>query len=1004
MAGNHTERAFEDAIEAGLLARGWTLGKANAYDAERAITPSDFLAFVKHSQGDLWKTLEKQHGAALEAGVIDALTKALDSLGSLEVLRRGFKFYGKRIECAYFRPSHGLNPDVLASYSCNRLVLARQIHFAPSGHDDAAQSVDLMLSINGIPVATAELKNHMTGQTVQHAIAQYKKRDARHKLFQFKKRALVHFAVDPNLAYMTTRLAGDSTYFLPFNRGANGGSGNGDHSSGYRTGYLWEEVWARDSFLDLIGRFVHLVVEEKTRRDEKGQPIKVEEEKIVFPRYHQLEVVRRLVDAAAKDGAGKSYLVQHSAGSGKSNSIAWLAHHLASLHAKDDTKVFDSVVVVTDRTVLDQQLQNNIYQFEHKQGVVARIDEHSDQLATALTKGTPIIITTLQKFPFVRDKVGELAGKRFAVIVDEAHSSQTGESAKKLKEVLAATTLEAAASEEEQQSEDDWEDEVARSAASRGKQKNLSFFAFTATPKHKTLAIFGHTGPDGKPAPFHLYSMRQAIEEGFILDVLKSYTTYKTYYRLVKAVEDDPSVPKKEAAKQLARFMSLHPHNLAQKTEVMVEHFRQKVRHKLGGRAKAMVVTASRLHAVRYKQAFDKYLKDSGYGDVGVLVAFSGTVKDPETEAEFTEPGMNVDKKGKHVSERQLREVFDQDDFNVLIVANKYQTGFDQPLLHTMYVDKRLANVQAVQTLSRLNRTYPGKDSTFVLDFVNDEEEIRRSFQPYFETTTIGDTADPQRLYQLESELKAAQVFWLSEVEAFCAVFYAPKASVKDHAALNRQIDPGIDRFKALDEEAQATFRNALGAYVRLYAFLSQVVPWSDTELEKLFTFARFFETKLPQDERRDPLRLDGEVALKYYRLDLIKEGAISLVSDAPMPLKGPTETGTKQQDDPHAKLSEIIEVLNSRFGTEFGEADAPLFDQFVLSAIQDAEVVQQAKANAFENFVLPLKKKLEGLMVDRMDDNEQIVTRYLNDTEFQAVVFKWIAKRVYEDIRKSAA
>ncbi|MFO0714986.1 MAG: DEAD/DEAH box helicase family protein [Sandaracinus sp.] len=1010
MPGKHTEGAFEAAIEQGLLSRGWAAGKPSAFDAERAVTASDFLAFLKDSQGTLWESLRKQHGGALDGAVIDHLTKALDSLGSLEVLRRGFKFYGKRIDCAYFRPSHGLNPDVLTQYAKNRLVVTRQVHFAPSGHADANQSIDMMLSLNGIPVATVELKNPMTGQDVQDAIAQYKRRDARHKLFQFKKRALVHFAVDPDLAYMTTRLAGDGTTFLPFNRGVGGGAGNGEHPSGHRTGYLWEEVWARDSFLDLVGRFVHLVKEEKTRRDDKGQPIKVEEEKVVFPRYHQLEVVRKLVDAAKTGGPGKSYLVQHSAGSGKSNSIAWLAHHLASLHAADDTKVFDSVVVITDRTVLDQQLQNNIYQFDHKQGVVARIDEHSDQLAEALTKGTQIIITTLQKFPFVQEKVGQLAGRRYAVIVDEAHSSQTGESAKKLKEVLAARTLEAAALEDavgaDELGEDDWEDEVARSAASRGKQSNLSFFAFTATPKHKTLAIFGHTGADGKPAPFHLYSMRQAIEEGFILDVLKSYTTYKSYYRLVKAVEDDPSVPKKEAAKQLARFMSLHPHNLAQKTEVMVEHFRQKVRHKLGGRAKAMVVTASRLHAVRYKQAFDKYLKENGYGDVGVLVAFSGTVKDPDTEAEFTEPGMNVDKKGKHVSEKALRDVFDGDDFNVLVVANKYQTGFDQPLLHTMYVDKRLANVQAVQTLSRLNRTYPGKDSTFVLDFVNDEEEIRRSFQPYFESTTIGDTADPQRLYQLETELKAAQVFWISEVEKFCEIFYAPqaKASVKDHAAMNRQIDPGIDRFKALDEDAREAFRNALGAYVRLYAFLSQVVPWSDRELEKLFAFARFFETKLPQDTKRAPLRLDGEVSLKYYRLDKISEGSILLARDAPMPLKGPTETGTKQYVDEQAKLSEIIEVLNARFGADFDESDAPLFEQFVVSAVKDAEIVQQAKANPFENFVLPLKKKLEGLMVDRMDDNEKIVTRYLNEADFQAVVFEWIAKRVYEDIRKTAA
>jgi type I restriction enzyme R subunit len=1003
MPGKHTELAFEDAIEDGLLAAGWVKGKASAFDRERALTPVDFFAFVKASQPELWAELSKQHGAGLESGLLDALTKSLDGLGSLEVLRHGFKFYGKRIACAYFKPAHGLNPDVLAKYALNRLVMTRQVHFAPEEDDDADQSVDMMLSLNGIPVATVELKNQFTHQDVKKAIEQYQRRDPRHKLFQFKRRALVHFVVDPDLAYMTTRLAGDSTRFLPFNRGNDGGAGNPLHAAGHRTAYLWREVWERESFLDIVGRFIHVLKEEKVRRDAKGERTKVEEETIVFPRYHQLDAVRKLVAAARKGGAGTSYLVQHSAGSGKSNSIAWLAHQLASLHDEHDKKVFDSVVVITDRTVLDQQLQDNIYQFEHKQGVVARIDEHSDQLAKALKDGTQIIITTLQKFPFVTEKVGKLGKKRYALIVDEAHSSQTGESAKKLKEVLAPASLEAA-EEEDSDAAGDWEDEVARSAASRGKQKNLSFFAFTATPKFKTLEIFGHRGPDGKPAPFHLYSMRQAIEEQFILDVLKNYTTYKAYYRIVKATADDPRVPKREASRQLARFMSLHPHNLAQKTEVMIEHFREKVRHKLGGRAKAMVVTASRLHAVRYRQAFDKYLAENGYDDVGVLVAFSGTVKDPDTQAEHTEPGMNVDKKGAHISEKALREVFDGDDFNVLIVANKYQTGFDQPLLHTMYVDKRLAGVQAVQTLSRLNRMFPGKEDTFVLDFVNDAEEIRRSFAPYYEQTAVGDTVDPQQLYQLAHRLESAQVFWNAEVEAFCEVFFAPagKESVRDHGAMNRLIDPGVERFKARGEEEQEDFRSALSAFVRLYGFLAQIMPFTDTDLEKLYAFARFLETKLPEDKKKTPLRLGSEVALKYYRLDKIREGSISMAREAAPPLKGPTEVGTGQTKDELIKLSEIIDVLNDRFGTQFDAADQILFDQFVAEAKLDAEVVQRAKANAFDNFALAMRAKVESLMVDRMEQNEEIVTRYLNDPDFQTQAFGLLVKRIYEEVRRA--
>ncbi len=999
MTGRHTERAFEDAIEHHLTtAGGWHKVAFGDFDRERALLPAELFAFIAATQSALWSELRDQHGAGLEAAVLESLVKALEGRGTLDVLRHGFKFFGKKLDCATFKPAHGLNPDVLAAYAHNRLAVTRQVHFAPEGDKDEEKSFDMLLSLNGLPIATVELKNPLTGQNVQHAIDQYRRRDPRHRLFQFKTRALVHFAVDPDLVYMTTRLAGEGTSFLPFNRGAHGGAGNPEHPSGYRTAYLWEEVWQRDSFLDIVGRFLHLAKEEKLRAGKK-----VEEEKIVFPRYHQLDAVRRLEAAARVDGPGHSYLIQHSAGSGKSNSIAWLAHRLASLHDAHDTRVFDSVVVITDRRVLDRQLQDNIYQFEHKQGVVAKIDEHSDQLSAALADGTPIIITTLQKFPVILDKIGQSKAKRYALIVDEAHSSQSGESARKMKQVLAATSLdEAEVADAEEEAEDGQEKVLSAVMASHGRQKNLSFFAFTATPKAKTLEIFGHRDSEGRPRAFHLYSMRQAIEEGFILDVLKSYTTYKAYYRLVKATADDPRVPKKEATRQLARFMSLHPHNVAQKTEVMVEHFRAKVRHKLGGRAKAMLVTSSRLHAVRYKQAFEAYLKEKGYDDVGVLVAFSGTVKDPDTDVEFTEPGMNVDKGGKHISEAGLPGAFDGDEFRILLVANKYQTGFDQPLLHTMYVDKRLSGIQAVQTLSRLNRTAPGKTDTFVLDFVNDTEEIQRSFQPYYEATTAADTADPQQLYDLAHKLEAAQVFWRSEVEAFCRVFFSPRAkqTVHDQAEMNRHLNPGVDRFKALDEGPREEFSNALGAFVRLYAFLSQIMPFSDPDLEKLYTFARFFESKLPQDPKKNPLRLDGDVALKYYRLDKLSEGAIALRAAEPGVVYGASEVGTKKVKDDEAQLSEIIEVLNERFGTEFDQADQILFDQFVAAAKLDDEVVQRAKANPLDNFALAMKSKVEGLMVDRMDQNQEIVTRYLNDPQFQDIAFRLLVRRIYDEIR----
>lgn len=995
------EKHFEDAIEEHLLTHGgWAKGNPRDFDRELALVTKELFKFIEATQPTLWAELRKQHKDALEATLVDWLVKAIDTQGTLDVLRHGFKFFGKKIECAYFKPAHGLNPEILEKYAKNRLVVTRQVKFIP----DQDASVDMMLSVNGFPIATIELKNHLTSQDVQDSITQYKARDPRHRLFQFKKRALVHFAVDPDLVYMTTRLAGADTYFLPFNRGVNNGAGNPDHHSGYRTGYLWHDIWQRDSFLDILGRFLHVFVEEKQVAGKL-----VTKEIVIFPRYHQLDVVRKLEAAAITDGPGKSYLVQHSAGSGKSNSIAWLAHRLATLHDAKDAKVFDSVVVVTDRKNLDKQLKDTIYQFEHKQGVVEwiRDDDGSKtpRMIAALKNGTPIIIVTLQTFPFVADKIGELPSKRYAVIVDEAHSSQTGEASRALKEVLAAKSIETA--EDEDTADDETtEDRVLEVMQSRGRQKNLTFFAFTATPKAKTLEVFGHRDAEGKPIPFHLYSMKQAIEEKFIIDVLSNYVTYAVYYRLVKATEDDPKVNKQQATSQLARFMSLHPHNIAQKTEVMVEHFRQKVRHRIGGKAKAMVVARSRLHAVRYMQAFQRYIKEQKYNDVGVLVAFSGTVKDPDTGFEFTEPGMNIDKNGKPIGEKQLPEKFDTSDYQVLLVANKYQTGFDQPLLQAMYVDKRLSGVQAVQTLSRLNRTCPGKEETFVLDFVNDAEEIRRSFQPYYEQTTVAEQADPKQLYELQHRLEAMQVFWSSEVEGFCKVFYAPKEkqTTADHAEMYRHLTPAVDRFKALDEDKQDEFRNALGGYVKLYAFLAQVMPFGDPDLEKLYSFARFLELKLPQDPRKNPVDLDGDVVLRYYRLDKILEGSISLRAGEPAALKGLTAVGTKKAPAQDALLSEIIEVLNDRFGTEFTVADQLLFDQFVAAAKQDKEVVQRAEANVLDNFALWMKAKIEGLMIDRMDQNTDIVTKYLNEPDFQAVAFGLLVKRIYDEIRKAAS
>jgi len=988
------EIAFETAIENHLLTiAGYVKGDPATFDRERCLNPTVLLSFIQETQPKEWEYLKKIQKDKAEETLLYDLCRSLDSEheGCLKVLRHGFKCFSKLFRVAYFAPASGMNPETKRLYAANRLTVTRQLRYS----NRHGNTLDLILSLNGIPVATAELKNPMTSQTWRSAIHQYKNdRDPKDLIFQFKKRTLVHFAVDPDEVYMTTRLSGRATHFLPFNLGNGTGAGNPENPGGYKTAYLWEQVWQRDSFMDILAQFIHLQVEEK-----KISGKRIRKERMIFPRYHQLDSVRKLVADARGKGTGNNYLVQHSAGSGKSNSIAWIAHRLASLYNEKDEKVFDSVIVVTDRLVLDQQLQNTIYQFEHKQGVVQKIDINSTQLAQALAAGAPVVITTLQKFPFVTEKIGELPARKYAVIIDEAHSSQGGESATELKGVLAGTAIKEEVKEQaEEESLPDYEEEILHTMAMRGRQPNISFFAFTATPKYKTLEVFGRPGSDGKPQPFHLYSMRQAIEEGFILDVLKHYTTYRTYYRLIKSIEDDPQVDKKKAARALARFMSLHPHNIAQKTEVMIEHFHHFTRHKIGGRAKAMVVTSSRLHAVRYKQSFDKYISEKGYTGIKALVAFSGTVIDPDApNIEYTEVGMN-----KGIREKELPERFGTDDYQVLLVAEKYQTGFDQPLLHTMYVDKRLSGIQAVQTLSRLNRTHPGKEDTFILDFVNETQEILDSFQPYYEQTAVGERAEPRHLYELQAKLDAQQVYYKAEVEEFCKVFYKPRKNQTpaDHAKMNACIDPAVNRFKQLDENEQEEFRKVLVAYRNLYSFLSQVIPFHDSDLEKLYSYIRFLLNKLPKRDPGPAYDFDNEVALKYYRLQKIGEISLDLEAGKGGEVSGPTEVGTGVSHEETIELSQLIDILNERFGTDFKPADQLFLDSIREDAVSDTTLRQAALANTMENFGYVFLKALEGLFIDRMEQNEEITAKFMNEKEFQDVVGQNLLKQVYEQIR----
>ena len=988
------EIAFEEAIETYLLNQGgYIKGKPDQFDPKMALDHKTLIEFIKKTQATRWQSLYHLQRANTKKVLLNDLCKALNSEheGCLQVLRHGFKCFGKLFKVAYFAPASGLNPDTQKLYSANKLIVIRQLKYSQQNEN----SLDMVLSINGLPIVTLELKNPMTGQTWKNAIHQYKTdRDPREIIFQFKKRTLVHFAVDTDEVYMTTQLKGKNTHFLPFNIGKEQGAGNPENPEGYKTSYLWEKVLQKDSLMDIVTRFIHSQTKIKKLKNKK-----VRKEIIIFPRYHQLDCVRKLVASAKEKGTGTNYLIQHSTGSGKSNSIAWLAHRLSSLFNSQNEKVFDSVIVVTDRLVLDQQLQNTIYQFEHKQGVVEKIDKDSAQLAKAITKGTPIIITTLQKFPFINEKMTKT--RKYAVIIDEAHSSQGGESTVSLKSALAGVLIEEQVKKTaKEEGKADYEEEIIRSMLKRGQQKNISFFAFTATPKYKTLEVFGHPDSTGKPQPFHLYSMKQAIEENFILDVLEHYTTYKTYYRLIKSIEDDPKVDKKKAARALARFMSLHPHNISQKTEVMVEHFHQFTRHKIGKKAKAMVVTSSRLHAVRYKKAFDKYIQNKGLTDIKTLVAFSGAVIDPDTPgSEYTETKMN-----KGVKEKELPQAFASMEYQVLLVfAEKYQTGFDQPLLHTMYVDKRLSGIQAVQTLSRLNRIHIGKEDTFVLDFINEPADIQEAFQPYYEKTMVGEQAESRQLYELESRLNNYQVYHLNEVEGFCRIFYRPKKmqTADDHAKMNICLDPAVTRFKKMDKEKQEEFKDVLKSFRSLYSFLSQIIPFQDSSLEKLYSYIRYLLKKLPRRDFGPMYQFGDEVDLKYYRLQKISDGSISLESGKTGEIDGPTEVGTGSSQEEKIELSQLIDILNERFGTNFTAGDQLFFDSIKETAVADTELKEFALANTLENFEYVFSKKLDSLFIDRMEQNEDITTKFLDETAFKKAVGKYLLKQVYTKIRE---
>ena len=990
------ERRFEQDIEEYLITEGgYEKGNPTSFNRSVALDTGTFVSFIKNSQPKKWERYVRIYGADSEKQIVERFCREVKMVGLLRVLRKGFTDRGITFQVVFWKPETSLNATTMAQYEANTLHCTRQLHY--SVHNE--NSIDIVLFVNGIPVVSMELKCQFTGQDTANAIQQYKfDRATKDTIFAFKERVLVHFAVDLSRVYMTTRLEGDKTYFLPFNQGSNGagcvgGAGNPINPNGYDTDYLWKNVLCKERLLEILQKYLHL----ETVRDQKTG--RILSERMIFPRYHQLDVVTKLLADVKENGAGHNYLIQHSAGSGKSNSIAWLAHRLSGLHDSNNEKIFQSVIIVTDRRVLDSQLQNTVYQFDHVEGVVVKVDKNARQLQQAIEDGAGIIITTLQKFPVIYKEVNS-GNKRFAVIVDEAHSSQTGDAARKLKRALADTEeilreyAELEGREEEKRKDD--EDRLLDELAAQGMHENLSFFAFTATPKGKTLNMFGWKDSKGSWHPFHIYSMRQAIEEGFILDVLKNYMTYKMYYKIVKNIPDDPELDTVAGVRAIQKYETLHPHNISQKTTIMLEHFRNVTMHKIGGKAKAMVVTPSRLHAVRYVQEFKRQIEEKGYSDLDVLVAFSGEIEDDGVT--YTEEKINKTKDGETIREKALPEAFHSDDYGMLIVAEKYQTGFDEPLLHTMFVDKKLSGVKAVQTLSRLNRTARGKQDTFVLDFVNSAEDIKAAFEPYYEETVLLKETDPNVIYDLKNTLDQYRVYQQMEVDRFAEIFYSGKEQIAgDLGKLRGTIRPALDRYYELEPERQDMFKSTLQRFNRIYSFVTQVCRLFDKEIHKFSVYARFLSMQLPKGHG-EHVDVDDKVLLEYYRLEKDFDGAIELESAEGgfVPITG--EAGRREQKkDP---LTVLIDKINERYGTNFTEMDKVLI-QMENDYASQSKWQSYARNNDRKTFMLLFEKDFPNMAAQRYEQNDDFFVRLFSEPELMKQVMETVGSVLYQRLRK---
>ncbi|MBO6765036.1 MULTISPECIES: type I restriction endonuclease subunit R [Alphaproteobacteria] len=972
----HREIAVQEHFVEQLVAhQGYRERRPEHHDKPLALDIELVVEFLQTSQPEAWAALEAQYPGSAQRTLIEHLAKMLKRTGTLDVLRQGIRLVPNiRFQLCAFKPASSINPDLVRLYEANILSVIQEVEYS-TRHSNR---IDTVLYVNGIPVATLEFKNTLTNTNYKAAEKQYKRdrSPVGEPLLTFQRGALVHFALDQDYVSMATRLANGQTYFLPFNRGRDGGAGNPDvtlpdGTDEFRIAYLYRDlpegraIFSREVLLDIIGRFIHL--------NDDGV--------MIFPRFQQLDAVRKLMTHAREHGCGQNYLIQHSAGSGKSNTIGWTAHQAVKLHTEDDRSIFDTAIILTDRRVLDRQLQKTVTELEQTPGVVRAIDGTSRQLKEALEAGAKIIVSTIQKFG--TDHLAALsaqAHKRFAVIMDEAHSSQSGKAAEAVSKALTASEVEDAGGS--------LEDIILAQQNERGPQENISYFAFTATPRNVTLERFGHTGEDGKPHPFHLYSMRQAIEEGFILDVLKNYSTYKAYYELEKTIEDDPRFEGTKAQRKVAKFAHLNDDAIDKKVEVMVEHFRRHVMHELGGEAKAMVVTASREAALKYYRGMERYLASKNYSEMGVLVAFSGALPDG-AGGEVTEPDLNG------FAETELTRKFDGEGYHLLIVAEKYQTGFDQPKLCAMYVDRKLAGLQAVQTLSRLNRTKTGKDKTFILDFQNSIEDIQEAFKPFFETTTLEERSDPNQIYELEQKIIGYGFIDRAEIDRFCETYFKPEGvTTHDRPTLEAIVRNAVDRWSAEDDEGRREeFRQLLKSYQRFYVFLAQIMALEDSGLEKLYVYATWLDRKLPDREQpADPDISDDMLRLVAFKVEQKDEGSASLTAGERTELKPISEFAAKPFTEREAKtLQEIIDAFNERYGGNFSEDDYRRFVAASEKVMEDPAMLATLRNNppdvsrgTYERAVYP-----EIIRAFQRDNDMKSII--LTDAEARSRVFDWL-------------